>query len=309
VGAPQPFSTIGFKELAEKGRLCHADFMAYSPRRASIVFLLAAGAVVVYAAYRWKNAGPSSVLQARQIPASAPKSNQAAANLTMPSTATTATPAAKTALQLHAAFREAQRCMDERMIVRGNVSYHLHVALPPHIPGCDDMKGAQRQLHEATTAAAKAGDLDAQMCYLMQGGGDRESGFRLTDAEIAEYQSLGPQYVDAAFKRGDWRVVELLGYHIVDWAGLYITLEQWKDPLREYKSHQLLLLGAGDADSHDPDPWLRVMHVRESKDNWTLSAQEMQDSDAWAQTMYDKYFISQPRLLKEPQVCTGEDEP
>ena len=32
----------------------------------------------------------------------------------------------------------------------------------------------------------------------MQGAGDRESGFRLTDAEIAEYQTLGAQYVDAA---------------------------------------------------------------------------------------------------------------
>lgn len=198
--------------------------------------------------------------------------------------------------------------MDERTIVRGNVSYNLNAALPPHMSGCDDMKGALRKVYEATIAAAKSGDVDAQMCYLMQGVGDRESGFQLSDAEIAEYASLGPHYVDAAFKRGDWRVVELLGYHVVDWAGMFINLEQWKDPAREYKAHQLLLLGAGDVDPQDTDYWLAALRMPESKGNWQLSAQEIQDSDAWAQETYDKYFISQPRLLKEPWVCSAQDE-
>ena len=197
------------------------------PPRAFIGLLLAVLAVAGYAVYRLQKPGLLPAPQDRPITVSPINTGQPTAKPTTPSTAPTATPAAKTKLQLHAAFRQSQRCMDERMIVRGNVSYYLHVALPPHIPGCDDMKGAQRQLHEATKAAAKAGDVDAQMCYLMQGGGDRESGFRLTDAEIAEYQTLGAQFVDAAFKRGDWRIVELLGYHIVDWAGLFITLEQW----------------------------------------------------------------------------------
>jgi hypothetical protein len=169
------------------------------------------------------------------------------------------------------------------------------------------MKGALRKLYEATSGAAKSGDIDAQMCYLMQGAGDRESGFALSDAEVAEYQLLGPQYVEAAFKRGDWRVVDLLGYHVVDWAGLFINLEQWKDPAREYKAHQLLLLGAGDVDPQDTDYWLAALHMPESKDNRRISAQEIQDSDAWAQETYDKYFSSQPRLLKEPRVCTAQD--
>jgi hypothetical protein len=198
--------------------------------------------------------------------------------------------------------------MEERIIIRAK-SYNPDGASPPqHIPGCDDMKGAQRKVYEATTAAAKAGDVDAQMCYLMQGGGDRESGFRLTDTEIAEYQSLGAQYVDAAFKRGDWRVVELLGYRVVDWAGMFINLKQWQDPTREYKAHRLLLLGAGDADPQDPNNWLGVLRMTESNGNSKLSPQEMQDSDAWAQTAYDKYFVSQPILLKEPRVCTADDE-
>jgi hypothetical protein len=282
--------------------------MIRMPRRVLVVILLAAVASAGYCVYEWRNSAPSPARHDRQFIASTIEPNHASSRPSSTPPLPTVSPAIKSLLQLHAAFRESQRCMEERTIVRGNVSYGLHVALPPHLPGCDDMKGALRREYEATTAAAQAGDFDAQMCYLMQGYGDRETGFKLTDAEIAQYQSLGAQYVDAAFKRGDWRVVELLGYVVVDWAGLFMNLEQWKDPLREYKSHQLLLLGAGDADPQDTDPWLAVLHMAESKDNWKLSAQEMQDGDAWAQETYDKYFISQPKLLKQPRVCTAEDE-
>jgi hypothetical protein len=276
-------------------------------RRVLVVVLFAAAAIAGYCVYEWRNAAPSPTQHDRQFIASKIEPKHTSLKPTTASPLPTVSTTTKSLLQLHAAFRESQRCMEERTIVRGNVSYGLHVALPPHIPGCDDMKGALRQEYEVTTAAATAGDIDAQMCYLMQGYGDRESGFTLTDGEIAEYQSLGAQYVDAAFKRGDWRVVELLGYRVVDWAGLFINLEQWKDPAREYKAHQLLLLGAGDVDPQDTDYWLAALRMPESKDNSKLSAQEIQDGDTWAQETYDKYFISQPKLLKEPRVCTAED--
>jgi hypothetical protein len=282
--------------------------MIRTPRRGRVVLLLAVAAVAGYGVCQWQNAAPSPGLANRRIIASAIESNQATVAPTTASavpSVTLATP--QSLLQLHAAFRDSQRCMEERIIIRANLWNHSGALPPPHIPGCDDMKGALRKLYEATNAAAKSGDIDAQMCYLMQGAGDRESGFALSNAEIAEYQSLGPQYVQAAFKRGDWRVVDLLGYHVIDWAGLFTDLEQWKDPAREYKAHQLLLLGAGDVDPQDADYWLAALRMPESKDNGRLSAQEIQDSDAWAQETYDKYFISQPRLMKEPRVCTAQD--
>lgn len=275
-------------------------------RARGIAAIFAVVAVAGYGVYQWQDAVPSPGLQDRQVIPSPIESNQATVNTTMAKavpTVAVATP--KSLLQLHAAFREAQQCVEERTIIRANLWTHP----PPHIPGCDDMKGALRKLYEATDAAAKSGDIDAQMCYLMQGAGDRESGFALTDAEIAEYYSLGPQYVEAAFKRGDWRVVDLLGFRVIDWWGLFMGLEQWKDPTREYKAHQLLLLGAGDVDPQDTDYWLRALRSPESKDDWKLSAQEIQESDAWAQETYDKYFSSQPRLMKEPRVCTAQDAP
>jgi hypothetical protein len=274
--------------------------------RGLVVLVLAAIGAAGSGVYWWLSARP---LQDRAIAVLETQPNRAISNPTRtPPGQVVSPPPTKSLLQLHAEFRESQRCMDERFIVRGNVSYHLSMALPPHISGCDDLKGAFRKVYEATTAAAKSGDVDAQMCYLMQGAGDRETGFRLSEAEIAEYQSLAPAYVNAAFKRGDWRVVELLGFHVIDWAGMFINLEQWLDPLREYKADQLLRLGAGEVDPEDPDPWLYVLRMPESKENWKLSAQEMLDGDAWAQETYDKYFVSQPRLTKKPKVCTSEDE-
>jgi hypothetical protein len=131
-----------------------------APRRALIVLLLAAIAAAGYGLYRWRSPGPSPAPQNRQFTVSPIKASQPTAIPTMASPVPTTPSTAKSLFELHAAFRESQRCIDERIIIRGNVSYHLDVAPPPHIPGCDDMKGALRKVYEATTAAAKAGDLD-----------------------------------------------------------------------------------------------------------------------------------------------------
>ncbi len=251
--------------------------------------------LAVYGLYGWIKAEP---------PPGPPEPRTAAASTDPPPLAASpvTTTVSPSLLQLHAAFREAQRCTEELVIVRANIGNHVGT-MPPHIPGCDEMKGAIGRLYEATKAAAKAGDASAQMCYLMQAAGDRDSGFMLSDAERVEYQSLAPQYMDAAFKRGDWRVVNLLAFHVTDWVGMFIELEPWKDPLREYKAHRLLLLGTGGADSQDPDRWQPLLRLPES----TLSAEERRESDAWAQDMYERYFSSQPSLLKEPRVCTDEN--
>lgn len=144
-------------------------------RARSIAAIFAVVAVAGYGVYQWQNGVPSPGLQDRQVIASAIKSNQATVNLPMAKavpTVTVATP--KFLLQLHAEFREAQQCVEERTIIRANLWTQNGALPPPHIQGCDDMKGALRKLYEATNAAAKSGDIDAQMCYLMQGAGDRE---------------------------------------------------------------------------------------------------------------------------------------
>jgi hypothetical protein len=281
----------------------HASLMAPASRRHFAVVMLVVIALAVYGVSRWQKTEPAIGMRESRSIASGVAPNYETVS---PKPASAVPPDTisrqKSLVQLHAEFRESQRCLNERVIVRANLG-NGSGTMPPHIPGCDEMRIALRRLYEATRAAAQAGDLDAQMCYLMQIAGERDTGFMLSDVEIAEYQSLAPQYVDAAFKRGDWRVVDLLGFHVVDSPGLFVQLEQWKDPLREYKAHHLLLLGAGDVDPQDPDYWLPPVPIPES----TLSAQEIRDSDAWAHEMYDKYFISQPKLMREPRVCTDQD--
>ena len=281
----------------------HASLMASTSRRHFAVVMLVIIALAVYGISRWqKTQSAIGMRESRSIASGVAPNDETVSPKSASAVPSETVSGQKSLVQLHAEFRESQRCLDERVTVRANLG-NGSGTMPPHIPGCDELKSALRRLYESTRAAAQAGDLDAQMCYLMQIAGDRDTGFLLSDVEIAEYQSVAPQYVDAAFKRGDWRVVDLLGFHVVDLPGLFVQLEQWKDPLREYKAHHLLLLGAGDVDPQDPDYWLPALRVPES----TLSAQEIRDSDAWAHEMYDKYFISQPRLLEEPRVCTAQD--
>jgi hypothetical protein len=273
-------------------------------------FLAASLAVLVvsgYCVYLGRNRAPVRARQELETASRIAGPDRATASSDAAAAPPTVLPETRSLLQLHSVFRESQQCLEERTVIRGNESYNLNATPPLHIPGCDDMKGALRKVYAATTAAAKAGDADAQMCYLMQAAGDRESGFQLSDAEIAEYYTLAPRFIDAAFQRGDWRVIVLLGFHVVDSPGLFIGLEQWKDPSREYKAHQLFLLGAGDVNPQESDDWLVALRQPELKDNWRLSASEIQDSNAWAQEMYDKYFNSQPKLLQEPGVCTAQD--
>lgn len=87
---------------------------------------------------------------------------------------------------------------------------------------------------EATKQAAKRGDVDAQLCYLRGDFFSPEGKQIFTDAENEQYKKDAPRYVDAALKRGDWRVVELLNTrHFHPGSG----------PLR-------LLEGVGDRNTH-----------------------------------------------------------
>jgi hypothetical protein len=139
------------RSVGEKCRLCHADFMNRTPLRGLIVLLIVT--VAGYGLYRSQNAGSSLVAQPLRPPIASPvESHQLPANPSKAATLpTTATPVTKTLLQLHAAFRESQRCIEERVMVRAK-SYNPDGATSPHMPGCDDMKGAQRQRYEATHA-------------------------------------------------------------------------------------------------------------------------------------------------------------
>lgn len=103
--------------------------------------------------------------------------------------------------------------------------------------------------------------------------------------------------MEAALQRGDWRVVELLSFPTVDWAGLFVLLDRWKDPGRENKARRLMRLGATQELAQYRDNLYTKLDYPEA-----MTA----EGDAWAQQMYAKYFSSQAKLTKEPKICTAD---
>jgi hypothetical protein len=111
--------------------------------------------------------------------------------------------------------------------------------------GCGETSDMERRLFEATKEAAQAGDADAQMCYL-QANFVADTGESLfTDADVEEYRRVAPQYVEAALRRGDWRIVELMtkrSFH--PGAGPVTQLPDIGEKETIYKMTRLLRLGA-----------------------------------------------------------------
>ncbi|MGH8239000.1 MAG: hypothetical protein ACREXP_18540 [Steroidobacteraceae bacterium] len=97
----------------------------------------------------------------------------------------------------------------------------------------------------ATKQAAKSGNADAQLCYLRGDFFSPEGAQIFTDAEIEEHKQVAPKYVDAALKRGDWRIVHLLSTrHVHQGSGPLNLLEGIGDRDTHYKMTKLLRLGA-----------------------------------------------------------------
>ena len=58
---------------------------------------------------------------------------------------------------------------------------------------------------------ALSGDTEAQRCYILGYFSDRESKSEISPDQDKEYASLAPKFIDYAFERGDWKVVQSLG--------------------------------------------------------------------------------------------------
>jgi hypothetical protein len=281
--------------------------------------------MVGYALYRWKTAASLLELGDRPANASAVGSGVSSGKPTQITPVVVRSLSAPvTPAQLHAAFRKAQQCADASSTIKSlkslsNCTFldgkpefakayadcvgeaaavHKNLAVArASMVGCGEESGLMRRYFVATKTAAEAGDTDAQMCYVFGGFATQEGDFAYTDAEMAEYRATAPRYMDAALQRGDWRVVKLLSFHIVDWAGPWAFLDQWQDPAREYEAQRLLRLGAAESYAQDLD---NLYSDRQYPDAIKTAG------DARAQETYEKYFSSQPKLTKEPQTCSSE---
>lgn len=171
---------------------------------------------------------------------------------------------------------------------------------------CDQTDLGQRYF-AATKEAAKNGDADAQLCYLQGDFFSPEGAQIFTDAEIEEYKKVAPGFVDAALKRGDWRIVHLLNTrHFHPGSGPVRLLEGVGDRDTRYKMTKLLRLGASGSYARGLDGDLRGMMHPDLIPSAALPPEVVKEGDAWAQQTYTDYFSGVPGLTEAPVVCSRE---
>lgn len=199
-------------------------------------------------------------------------------------------------------FREAYAdCVVGQRDVRSRI-----VAAQAAASMCDDADMGKRYF-EATKQAAKNGDVDAQLCYLRGDFFSPEGTLIFTDAELEEYKKVSPRYADAAFKRGDWRVVALLSTRRPHPdGGPSHLLAGFGDRPTIYKMTKLLRLGASGPYADFLDDQLEGMSHAPMNPALALPPEVVKDGDAWAQQTYTEYFAGGLRLTEAPVVCGPE---
>jgi hypothetical protein len=170
--------------------------------------------------------------------------------------------------------------------------------------GCGDTTDIDARFFEATRQAAKAGDADAQMCYLEGEFGTSGGQPLFTNAEVEEYRRVAPHYVDAALRRGDWRVVELMTKD---------SFHPGVEPIRNipgigkpeaiYKMRKLLRLGASGLYATMLNSELEGMIHPDLVPEAALSADVIERGNAWAQQTFNQYFSGRAGLTERPTVC------
>lgn len=158
----------------------------------------------------------------------------------------------------------------------------------------------------ATKQAAKSGNADAQLCYLQGEFFSPEGAQIFTEAEIEEYKRAAPGYVDAALKRGDWRIVHLLNTQHLHGGGPLRLLEGIGERETQYKMTKLLRLGSSGSYAKFMQSRLEGMLHPDLIPSAALPPEVAKEGDAWAQQTYINYFAGVPGLTEAPVVCSPE---
>ena len=171
--------------------------------------------------------------------------------------------------------------------------------------GCGDTSDIETRYFEATKHAARAGDPDAQMCYLQGEFGTSSGESLFTDENLEEYKRVAPGYVEAAFRRGDWRIAELLtrrSFH--PGSGPVTQIDKIGEPETIYKMTKLLRLGATGTYARILDSDLDGMIHPDLVPEAALPAAVVSRGNAWAQETFIESFSGVAGLTERPTVCS-----
>jgi len=175
--------------------------------------------------------------------------------------------------------------------------------------GCGDEHDLFPKYYESTKQVAKSGNPDAQLCYLQSNFLDLNGKAPYAQADRTDYQTASPKYIQNAFTRGDWRIVELLSTdHHGGIIGLALYIPNIGTPDTIYKMTRLLRLGARGEYAEQLDARLDTMARPDGHENPDLPQAEIAELDDWAQETFSQYFAGAPGLSKPPYPC-GIDTP
>lgn len=169
-----------------------------------------------------------------------------------------------------------------------------------HMAGCGDYNDIDRAYYEATLAAAKSGDTDAQMCYVQSRFSDQAVGSAsfYTNGDRDAFKAMASQYVSDAFARGDWRVAEILSVNqLGPGTGLLYLVKGAGSADTFYQMNRLLRLGAEGQYAQTLD-----MDVKGSPPDKVAAA------EAWARAEYSQHFADSPKLTQAPVPCAHPAE-
>jgi hypothetical protein len=163
------------------------------------------------------------------------------------------------------------------------------------LAGCGDTSDIEARYFAATRREARAGDPDAQMCYLLG---------QFEDLDFDEYRRVAPAYVDAAFRRGDWRIVELMTRRsFPPGSGPITQLDGIGTPETIYKMTRLLRLGASGTYARGLDSDLDGMIHPDLVPEAALPSEVVKRGDAWAQETFNEIFSGVTGLTERPTNC------
>ena len=190
-----------------------------------------------------------------------------------------------------------KECHAQALINRDLIS-----ALQADSQGCPAGKEATNAYFQDTIQAAKAGDPDAQLCYIESKFWVNGRAMDFSDDDRAEYQRDAPIYIQQALERGDWRVATLLSSKRA--SGMRNTVGS-DDAYVQYKMNRLLRLGADGqyAETLDRDAQIDYLSAGISQAP-RLSQEQIAQANAEAKDYYDRSFKNQPPLSEAPKVCT-----
>lgn len=147
--------------------------------------------------------------------------------------------------------------------------------------------------YDALRAAAQAGDVGAQRCFIQGYFDDPQGRDRISEQQRRDYIHLANNYISSGLQRGDWSLAQWLArvsLHVPD--GLLFSAYPFGSSALEtlYKMNFLLTLG-GATDTDTQRPQSIVKNVAASGE---LSEQQVQDAQEWARETHSKYFAATP---------------